>query len=119
MEAARKDRRAALMQFARSCQPNTTRADRVQKCPADILEQLGDKNKHKYFFDLWLQSNRDWGKVVLFEKISKLRSEERGTRRVWLTQKQLEDVYKDATVAAAIIEKKKAEGFKQGASRCA
>ena len=59
------------MQFLRSRSPATERKARTEKCPAHIAAELANPGKHAYYFELWLQCDRDWGKVVIFEKVTK------------------------------------------------
>ena len=58
---------------------------------------------------LRLSCNRDWGKVVVFEKVTESTRALEGTRKAWLTAKQITDVYKDSEVAQTIISRIKSD----------
>eukprot|EP00969_Alexandrium_andersonii_P259256 11462934-Alexandrium_andersonii.AAC.1 len=58
------------MRFHRSRSAgNGKRANRAQKCPADILDKMSKSGAAaNYYFDLWIGHSEDWGQVVSFEK---------------------------------------------------
>eukprot|EP00969_Alexandrium_andersonii_P034065 1489871-Alexandrium_andersonii.AAC.1 len=63
------------------------RACRTSKVPESIALQIkSGERKAQDYYSVWLNSDKDWGKVVMFERTSQTEGTENKTRRVWATE---------------------------------
>eukprot|EP00969_Alexandrium_andersonii_P159858 7063637-Alexandrium_andersonii.AAC.1 len=74
--------------------------------PAEIARKISASTQ-KYYYQQWLQSGKDWAKVLIYEKVSKVNSESSQKLRQWKTRAQVLEHYKSETVTSAIIEEAK------------
>ena len=58
---------ASWAAFRRSQETSTARANRTNKMPAEIGRIINASNQ-RHYFNLWMNCDKDWGRVVLYEK---------------------------------------------------
>ena len=104
-----KEHRAAWERFKRTLEPGTglERSNRNAHIPMELAVQAGTMDGKKTLFQLWLQSNGDWGQVNVSEHVKETSRTKEEVNFSWLTFAQIKDTYKDDTVAAALVQAKK------------
>ena len=93
-----------LMQFKRSREGPDHGPNSKHKCPGWLRECMPPpkSSKFKHWFHLWLQSEGDWGKVMLKEVLIRKQSKKTTKGWEWLLQEKIEKRFSPA-VAEALI----------------
>ena len=94
-----KEKKNVRKRFERSLEPCTQRQCRSQKVPPSIAlklvnMELKDKSQgRRYYFNLWLNSNEDWAKVEIAERVIRTKSIRKYGKSKWLMLHELEKLH--------------------------
>ena len=94
------DRKSKWAQFMRTFNTATARPDKTEKVPRDLAQKMLTIAEKKHWYYIWLEEG-SWSKVVATETFRKTVREIDSSVVDWLTEKQLEDFYKDPELAKA------------------
>ena len=109
-----KEKKFVRKRFERSLEPCTQRQCRSQKVPPSIAlklvnMELKDKSQgRRYCFNLWLNSDEDWAKVEIAERVIHTKSTRKYGKSKWLMLHELEKLH-PAVVCKAIWDAKLAD----------
>ena len=93
------ERKLRRKRFDRSLEPCSLRQCRTQKIPTSIalkLQNMALKDRaegRRYFFNLWLNSDEDWAKVEISERIINAKSNRKYGKIKWVMLHDLENMY--------------------------
>ena len=94
------DKKSKWAQFIRTFNTATARPDKTEKVPPDLAQKMLTIAEKKHWYYIWLEEG-SWSKVVATETFRKTVREVDTSVVDWLTEKQLEDFYKDPELAKA------------------
>jgi hypothetical protein len=94
------DKKSKWAQFMRTFNTATARPDKTEKVPRDLAQKMLTIAEKKHWYYIWLEEG-SWSKVVATETFRKTVREVDSSVVDWLTEKQLEDFYKDPELAKA------------------
>ena len=94
------DKKSKWAQFMRTFNAATARPDKTEKVPPDLAQKMLTIAEKKHWYYIWLEEG-SWSKVVATETFRKTVREVDTSVVDWLTEKQLEDFYKDPELAKA------------------
>ena len=101
-----KDKRAKWAQYMRTFETPDSRQARTDKFPESLaLRIISDKDRSQWF-PTWLKYGKSWAKVEISEEFQRIQSTTLGEVDQWLTESQLEDLYKSQKIAKAIVDNK-------------
>ena len=100
--------RAEWAAFKRSLDAPAVREGSTSKVPTEIARRINAGNQRAYF-ESWLNSGRDWGKVEVLDEITKAATHESKRKRKWCTEAQIDAHTHNAAVTKALIENAKAD----------
>ena len=78
---------------------------RSEKCPDAIMLQMTDMDSQRQWFHTWVEQGSSWANVVAWQTVRKRQTNSAESLYGWMTAAQVEDLYKDPSVAAAICAK--------------
>ena len=91
--ANRDERKKVWKRYLRTLEPNDERAARIEKAPDDFVARMLSKHEQSYYFAVWCEHGRSWGKVRIFEEHLHLERNLNEKRFRWLTEAQMLDLY--------------------------
>ena len=94
------EKKTKWAQFIRTLFPATARQDKTEKVPPELAQKMLTLADKKHWYYIWLEEGK-WSKVVSTETFRKTVREVDTSVVDWLTEKQLEDFYKDPELAKA------------------
>ena len=104
---SRQERQALNKKFVRSQEMASQRTTRSKKCPEEMaLKMKQDKVLARKCFNCWYQCGEGWGEVTIVEHYIRETTRGKHAKKVWWTEKEIEDKY-GPEVTQNIIKAKK------------
>ena len=105
---SKEERKAALLRFHRSLKASSSaRGNRTSKCPADLCARVkaecASTQGLDYWFNQWMQSDHEWGRVVLQEKATQISRTTKLRQTQWLMRHEMIAKYGDEEEVDAML----------------